>query len=86
MGSWMDQQLRVGDFCLLKSSDNDSLSENTAAINGEEGIVPDYEMHPEVNSESSDAATLEQRRAYKLELQVKTCLHQKENIVISVLF
>ncbi|GFY89806.1 SEC7-like guanine nucleotide exchange family protein [Actinidia rufa] len=78
MGSWMDQQLRVGDFCLPKSSDNDSLSENHAIINGEEGIVPDYEMHPEVNSEFSDAATLEQRRAYKLELQKGVSLFNRK--------
>ncbi|PSS31559.1 Brefeldin A-inhibited guanine nucleotide-exchange protein like [Actinidia chinensis var. chinensis] len=78
MGSWMDQQLRVRDFCLPKSSDNDSLSENHATINGEEGIVPDYEMHPEVNSEFSDAATLEQRRAYKLELQKGVSLFNRK--------
>lgn len=70
MGSWMDQQLRIGDFCPPKRFDNDSLSENNTTYNGEEGTVPDYEMHPEVNSEVSDAATLEQRRTYKLELQV----------------
>ncbi|XP_057511131.1 brefeldin A-inhibited guanine nucleotide-exchange protein 1-like isoform X2 [Actinidia eriantha] len=78
MGSWMDQQLRVGDFCPPKSSDSDSLSENHATVNGEEGIVPDYEMHPEVNSEFSDAATLEQRRAYKLELQKGVSLFNRK--------
>lgn len=69
----MDQQLRIGDFCLPKLSDSESLSENHTTSNGEEGTVPDYDMHPEVNSEISDAASLEQRRAYKLELQVDYC-------------
>lgn len=70
MGSWMDQQLRTGEPFLLKSSESSDLSaENHTSLIGEEGMVPDYELHPEANPELSDAATLEQRRAYKIELQ-----------------
>ncbi|XP_059444887.1 brefeldin A-inhibited guanine nucleotide-exchange protein 1 [Corylus avellana] len=68
MGAWMDQQLRLGDSYLPKSSETDT-SENHLTLNGEDGTVSDYELHPEVNSEFSDAANLEQRRAYKIELQ-----------------
>lgn len=66
----MDQQLRIGDSCLPKSSESDSSTDNSSIPNGEDGTVSDYELHTEVNSELSDAATLEQRRAYKIELQV----------------
>ncbi|KAK2665759.1 hypothetical protein Ddye_004333 [Dipteronia dyeriana] len=69
MGAWMDQQLRIGDTCLHKSSDGETSTDNHSVPNGEDGAVPDYELHAEVNSELSDAATLEQRRAYKIELQ-----------------
>ncbi|KAJ7967048.1 Brefeldin A-inhibited guanine nucleotide-exchange protein [Quillaja saponaria] len=69
MGAWMDQQLRIGDSYLPKSSESDVATENHLALNGEEGNASDFELHPEVHSELSDAATLEQRRAYKIELQ-----------------
>ncbi|KAG6709062.1 hypothetical protein I3842_06G114200 [Carya illinoinensis] len=68
MGAWMDQHLRLGDSYLPKSYESDT-TENHLALNGEDGTAPDYELHPEVNSEFSDASTLEQRRAYKIELQ-----------------
>ncbi|KAL7257251.1 hypothetical protein ACSBR1_003542 [Camellia fascicularis] len=78
MGTWMDQQLRIGDFYPPKTSDSDTPTENHTTFSGEEGIVPDYEMHPEVNSEFSDAATLEQRRAYKIELQKGVSLFNRK--------
>ncbi|XP_028064187.1 brefeldin A-inhibited guanine nucleotide-exchange protein 1 isoform X1 [Camellia sinensis] len=78
MGTWMDQQLRIGDFYPPKTSDSDTPTENHTTFSGEEGIIPDYEMHPEVNSEFSDAATLEQRRAYKLELQKGVSLFNRK--------
>jgi len=81
MGAWMDQQLRLGDSYLPKSSESDT-TENHLTLNGEDGTVSDYELHPEVNSEFSDAATLEQRRAYKIELQVEYYFTQRGNIII----
>lgn len=66
----MDQQLRLGDLYLTKGRDNDTSTENHLTQHGEEGAVYDYEIHPEEKSEFSDAATLEQRRAYKIEIQV----------------
>ncbi|KAG5248206.1 brefeldin A-inhibited guanine nucleotide-exchange protein [Salix suchowensis] len=69
MGAWMDQQLRIGDSYLPKSSESSTSTENHSTLNGEDASAPEYDLHPEVNSETSDAATLEQRRAYKIELQ-----------------
>lgn len=66
----MDQQIRPGDLNLVKSPESNSLGESQLTLNGEEGNTSDLELHPDINSEFSDAATLEQRRAYKAELQV----------------
>ena len=70
MGAWMDQQIRIGDLDLAKSPESSSAAENHLILNVEEGNASDHELHSDVNSEFSDAATLEQRRAYKIELQV----------------
>lgn len=70
----MDQQLKVGEPNLDKVSDHE-VPEAAASV-CEEGNIIDYELHPEANSEFSGAAALEQRRAYKLEIQVyHLCLH-----------
>lgn len=70
MGAWMDQQLKIGESSLSNKSSVVSGSVDIhSALNGEEGMIAEYELHSESNSESSDAATLEQRRAYKLEIQ-----------------
>ncbi|KAL9417374.1 hypothetical protein AB3S75_040370 [Citrus x aurantiifolia] len=78
MGTWMDQQLRIGETCLPKGSETDSSIDNNSIPNGEDGSVPDYEFHAEVNPEFSDAATLEQRRAYKIELQKGVSLFNRK--------
>ncbi|KAG1326806.1 Brefeldin A-inhibited guanine nucleotide-exchange protein 1 [Cocos nucifera] len=67
MGAWMDQQLRIGDFS--PSTETDYSIENSSSFTGEEGNGFDYELHSDTNSELSNAATLEQRRAYKIEFQ-----------------
>ncbi|KAK6916847.1 Mon2/Sec7/BIG1-like, HUS domain [Dillenia turbinata] len=59
MGTWMDQQLRIGDSYPAKGFENDSLADNQPALNG--GVIPDHELNSETNSELSNAATLEQR-------------------------
>ncbi|WJX65159.1 Protein big1 [Trifolium repens] len=69
MGAWMDQQIRPGDLNLVKTPESTSVGESPLTLNGEEGNASDLELHPDLNSEFSDAATLEQRRAYKVELQ-----------------
>lgn len=69
MGTWMDQQLKIRDFS-PRNSDFDHSLENSSATNGEEGANMDYDVHTDTNSGLSDAATLEQRRVYKIEFQV----------------
>ncbi|PPS10511.1 hypothetical protein GOBAR_AA10094 [Gossypium barbadense] len=70
MGAWMDQELKIGDSDLSRSFESDPSSERPSTSIVENGVVPDCELHPEMNFELSDTATLEQRRAYKIELQV----------------
>ncbi|KAL6561982.1 Protein big1 [Orobanche gracilis] len=77
MGSWMDQQLKVGDSDPPKISESENLNENPAYL-VEDVNSADYELHLEVNSEFSDTATLEQRRAYKLEIQQGVSLFNRK--------
>ncbi|XP_075094111.1 brefeldin A-inhibited guanine nucleotide-exchange protein 1 isoform X2 [Nicotiana tabacum] len=76
MGTWMDQQLKVGDPNLDKVSDHEVPEAATSV--SEEGNIIDYELHPEANSEFSGAAALEQRRAYKLEIQKGVSLFNRK--------
>nr|KYP37697.1 Brefeldin A-inhibited guanine nucleotide-exchange protein 2 [Cajanus cajan] len=78
MGSWMDQQITIGDLDLAKTPESSSAAESHLILNGEEGNASDHELHPDVNSEFSDAATLEQRRAYKIELHVCISLFNRK--------
>ncbi|PPD66942.1 hypothetical protein GOBAR_DD36178 [Gossypium barbadense] len=68
MGAWMDGQLKIGHSDSPKSFENDTLAESHSTSTAEDGTLADCELHPEMNSELSDAATVEQRRAYKIEL------------------
>ncbi|TYI06262.1 hypothetical protein ES332_A10G146200v1, partial [Gossypium tomentosum] len=54
---------------LSRSFESDTSSERLSTSIVENGVVPDCELHLEMNFELSDTATLEQRRAYKIELQ-----------------
>ncbi|KAK6241443.1 Sec7 domain - like 3 [Theobroma cacao] len=78
MGAWMDQQLKIGDSDLPKSFESDTSAESHSIPTAEDGTVPDCELHPEMNPELSDAATLEQRRAYKIELQKGVSLFNRK--------
>ncbi|XP_027332157.1 brefeldin A-inhibited guanine nucleotide-exchange protein 1-like isoform X2 [Abrus precatorius] len=78
MGAWMDQQIRIGDLYLAKSPESSSVAESHLTLNGEEGNASDHELHLDVNSEFSNAATLEQRRAYKIELQKGVSLFNRK--------
>lgn len=66
----MDQQLIVGDSNPPRGSEGDNSTENHSTPNGEDGALQDFDIHNDGSAESYDAATLEQRRAYKIELQV----------------
>ncbi|PON48350.1 Coatomer beta subunit [Parasponia andersonii] len=73
MGDWMNKQLRIPDPRSTKKID---YTENSPELgspplangNGDES-VEGSDSHSEASSEASDALTIEQRRAYKLELQ-----------------
>lgn len=77
MGIWMDQQLKFGELNLPKT-EHDNVRENSVVLS-EEGSLSDYELHSEVNAELSDAATLEQRRAHKLEIQKGVSLFNRKS-------
>ncbi|KAE8668279.1 Brefeldin A-inhibited guanine nucleotide-exchange protein 4 [Hibiscus syriacus] len=78
MGAWMDQKLAVGDSVLRKSFKSDTSLARFSNLTAEDGTVPDFELQQEVNSELSNAATLEQRRAYKIELQKGVSLFNRK--------
>ncbi|MBA0843149.1 hypothetical protein Goarm_000363, partial [Gossypium armourianum] len=78
MGAWMDQQLKIGDSDLPRSFESDTPSERPSTSIVEDGVVPDCELHPEMNFELSDTATLEQCRAYKIELQKGVSLFNRK--------
>ena len=70
MSAWMDQQLRIGEFS-PGSSENLNSMDSQNIHNGEEGSGMDYELQFDTsNSDVTDSSSLEQRRAYKMELQV----------------
>ncbi|KAM0918975.1 hypothetical protein ACQ4PT_008410 [Festuca glaucescens] len=74
MGSWMDQQLRIGESSeVLSSVDNHNIQ------NGEEGTGMDHDMQSESSSSDvSDSSSLELRRAYKIELQKGIALFNRK--------
>uniref|UniRef100_A0A0D9VD96 SEC7 domain-containing protein n=1 Tax=Leersia perrieri TaxID=77586 RepID=A0A0D9VD96_9ORYZ len=70
MGSWMDQQLRIGEFSPKPSEASLNSIDNPNILVGEDGSIVDYELQTDSGSaDLSGASSLEQRRAYKIELQ-----------------
>nr|GEW39325.1 brefeldin A-inhibited guanine nucleotide-exchange protein 2-like [Tanacetum cinerariifolium] len=75
MGDWMNKQLRIPDPYSAKKVElveNSPELGNTPMDNGianENEPVEGSDSHSEASSEVSDASIIEQRRAYKLELQ-----------------
>ncbi|GFY94254.1 SEC7-like guanine nucleotide exchange family protein [Actinidia rufa] len=73
MGDWMNKQLRIPDAQSLKKfegAENSSESGSLPMVNGQgDEPVEGSDSHSEASSEVSDVSTIEQRRAYKLELQ-----------------
>uniref|UniRef100_A0A7N0TCL6 SEC7 domain-containing protein n=1 Tax=Kalanchoe fedtschenkoi TaxID=63787 RepID=A0A7N0TCL6_KALFE len=73
MGDWMNKQLRIPDAHSPKKvevDDNSVETRNLPTENGhEEESVEGSDSPSDASSEVSDVATIEQRRAYKLELQ-----------------
>ena len=74
MGDWMNKQLRIPDPHSAKnfeSIENGSEPGSLPMANGNDDESVEASDSPsEASGEGSDALTIEQRRAYKLELQV----------------
>ncbi|KAI4356815.1 hypothetical protein L6164_000804 [Bauhinia variegata] len=73
MGDWVNKQLRIPDPHSTKKIEAADDSHEAGGLpiangNGEEP-VEGSDTHSEVSNEASDVSTIEQRRAYKLELQ-----------------
>ncbi|MBA0755247.1 hypothetical protein Gogos_021520 [Gossypium gossypioides] len=73
MGDWMNKQLRIPDPHSTKrfeAVENSPEPVNVPLANGNgDEPVEGSDFHSETSSEASDALSIEQRRAYKLELQ-----------------
>ncbi|XP_043715522.1 brefeldin A-inhibited guanine nucleotide-exchange protein 2-like [Telopea speciosissima] len=73
MGDWMNKQLRIPDPhspMKLEASENSFENGTLPMANGiEHEPAEASDSHSETSSEVSDVSTIEQRRAYKLELQ-----------------
>jgi len=69
----MDQQLKVNETVWPKGSQvYASMDSNASQISELEGTISDCDSQPDTsNPEAYDASMLEQRRAYKIELQVQ---------------
>ncbi|KAK4744860.1 hypothetical protein SAY87_011172 [Trapa incisa] len=73
MGDWMNKQLRIPDRQSTKQIEPAENSPEVATFplangNGDEPVEVS-DIHSEASTEASDVSTIEQRRAYKLELQ-----------------
>lgn len=74
MGVWMNKQLRISDSSLPRNSQTDDVNvdpgNTVLSSNGiREEATNGMTFHAEISKDISEAATFEQRRAYKLELQ-----------------
>lgn len=73
MGDWMNRQLRIPDSPAKRFDVSDSTSDpgSPPTVNGSaEEHTEGTDTQSEASGDVSDVTTLEQRRAYKLELQV----------------
>lgn len=76
MGDWMNKQLRIPDSHSSKKLDAAEDSSEAGSLsmangNGDEPVEIS-DSPSESSTDASDVSTIEQRRAYKLELQVST--------------
>ncbi|KAK2415028.1 SEC7 guanine nucleotide exchange family protein [Trifolium repens] len=73
MGDWMNKQMRIPDPLSgkkIEAVDNGHEAGDFPLANGNgEDPVEGSDTHSELSNEASDVSTIEQRRAYKLELQ-----------------
>ncbi|KAF5732964.1 brefeldin A-inhibited guanine nucleotide-exchange protein 2-like [Tripterygium wilfordii] len=73
MGDWMNKQLRIPDPHSTNKLDMSESSPEAGTLPMENGNGDEHldgsDSHSEASSEANDVSTIEQRRAYKLELQ-----------------
>ncbi|KAG8058354.1 hypothetical protein GUJ93_ZPchr0002g23224 [Zizania palustris] len=70
MGSWMDQQLRIGELSPIPSETSLNSIDNPNILVGEDGSLIDFELQSDSSiPDLSGSSSLEQRRAYKIEIQ-----------------
>ncbi|XP_027353413.1 brefeldin A-inhibited guanine nucleotide-exchange protein 2-like [Abrus precatorius] len=72
MGDWMNKQLRIPDphsGKKVEAVDNGHEAGGLPMVNGNEEPVEGSDTHSETSNEVFEVSTIEQRRAYKLELQ-----------------
>ncbi|KAJ1426768.1 Sec7, C-terminal [Sesbania bispinosa] len=73
MGDWVNRQLRIPDpqsGKKIEAVDNGHEAGGLPMVNGNgEEPIEGSDTHSEMSNEASDVSTIEQRRAYKLELQ-----------------
>jgi brefeldin A-inhibited guanine nucleotide-exchange protein len=74
MGDWMNKQLRIPDpdspTVESEKNDNDGRNEVHQTDNNGDECSEASDSHSELSNGISEAVSLEQRRAYKMELQV----------------
>lgn len=84
MGDWANKQLRIPDPNSpknLEAAENAPEPRTLAEANGNgDDTAEGSDSHSEASNEASDALIIEQRRAYKLELQVRKC----ESLIVGV--
>ncbi|OIW00805.1 hypothetical protein TanjilG_18607 [Lupinus angustifolius] len=82
MGDWMNKQLRIPDPNSAKkveSADNSAEAGGLPMVNGNvEEQIEGSDSHAEITNDASDVSNIEQRRAYKLELQEGISLFNKK--------
>ncbi|CAM6091423.1 unnamed protein product [Calypogeia fissa] len=86
MGDWLNRQLRLTDSPYLKTADTDETpGESSGGVSGhgpeggeESTPAEEGESSSEAGPETSEAASFEQRRAYKLEFQEGISLFNKK--------
>lgn len=75
MGDWLNKQLRIPDPHSTKKIEVAEANSESVSVPMSNGTTDEHgegsDSHSEVSTETSDVLTIEQRRAYKLELQVR---------------
>lgn len=78
MGNWMNKQLRIPDPYLEIAESNTECGNELHLEDGRGEVPPGgSDSHPEIANGLPEAASLEKRRAYKLELQVNKYMISK---------